>query len=320
MPTITAVLKTVAPSANAAFIVASGNAGAIMEEFGITSPNAQAQLIGHMAVECAGFRTFAESLNYSAARLTQVWPSRFRSIADASPYAKNPQRLANKVYNGRMGNRPNSDDGWNYRGSGGLQHTGRSEFERVNRRTGLDVVNVPDRLRDVASAEVMWRAACSYFVDRGCIAPADKAETEAVCKKVNGGLTGLSDRKIMVTRATHALMGLTIMAADKTTHEEADDTKRKAQIATGAAPAGAASGAGTTDQATAPKSGTTVPADQPKAPAPSTDHTAAIIVGVVIFVLVGLVAIAFWRKHFAKVAEIETTQLQAKQDRLAMAV
>jgi putative chitinase len=77
----------------------------------------------------ARFAPVEENLNYSAKRLTQVWPSRFPSIAAATPYANNPQKLANKVYGGRMGNVA-PDDGWRYRGRGFVQITGRDNYAK----------------------------------------------------------------------------------------------------------------------------------------------------------------------------------------------
>jgi hypothetical protein len=89
-----------------------------------------------------------ESLSYSAERMTQVWPSRFASIASAAPYARNPRALADKVYNGRMGNRLGSDDGYNFRGQGFSQTTGRDEYQRLGKLTGLDLINHPEILID----------------------------------------------------------------------------------------------------------------------------------------------------------------------------
>ena len=300
MPDIADVLKAVAPRANPAFIKASSNAGAIMREFGITSKNAQVQLIAQTAHECAGYTQFQEGLSYSAQRLVQVWPSRFPSVAEAEPYARKPRDLANKVYNGRMGNRPGTDDGFNYRGSGPLQHTGRSEFERVERRTRLHVVAAPDMLRNPMNADAMWRAACSYFVDRGALPFANAGDTTAVTRKVNGGVIGLADRKILVQRADAAMLGVTITGGATTTVEDAEDAKRKAKNTTAAAPAGGG-GSGSTSKVT------------------GADYTTAIAIGVGVALIIGVLAVVYWRKHFAKKAEVETMRMKAIDDRIAIA-
>ena len=90
-----------------------------------------------------------ESLNYTtAARIRAVWPSRFSSEAAARPYVRNPRALANKVYNGRMGNREGTDDGWTYRGRGQVHLTGRDNYRKASVATGVDLVNNPDRALD----------------------------------------------------------------------------------------------------------------------------------------------------------------------------
>lgn len=98
-----------------------------------------------------------ESLNYtSAARIRAVWPSRFASVAAAQPYVRNPKSLANKVYNGRMGNRSGTDDGWDYRGRGQVHLTGRDNYKKASAATGLDLVGSPDlALRRDVSAKIL---------------------------------------------------------------------------------------------------------------------------------------------------------------------
>lgn len=77
----------------------------------------------------ARFAPVEENLNYSAKRLTQVWPTRFPTIAAATPYANNPEKLANKVYGGRLGN-TEPGDGWRFIGRGFVQVTGRDNYSK----------------------------------------------------------------------------------------------------------------------------------------------------------------------------------------------
>ncbi|ANK73723.1 hypothetical protein FA04_14505 [Ensifer adhaerens] len=86
-----------------------------------------------------------ENLNYSAQRMTQVWPNRFPTVASAKPYANNPRRLANKVYGGRLGN-DGPDDGWTYRGRGLAQITGKTNYAKFG------IAGNPDAAKDMATA------------------------------------------------------------------------------------------------------------------------------------------------------------------------
>lgn len=306
MPSIITVLRAVAPNIDPTFLAGSIKAPAIMAEYGITSPSAQAQFIAQMAHESGGYRRFEENLNYSAARLCQVWPKRFPSLAVATPMAGNPRALANSVYNGRMGNQPGSNDGWNYRGSGPLQHTGKSEFDRVVRRTGLPVVASPALLRDPRQAEAMWRAGCSYMLDRGVLPAANRGDTDEATLKINGGYNGLADRKVLVARTTAAMQGKAleivvvkeapvVVVGPKTATEQADDaTRRATTVAKTAVPSGVGTGGTSKTQ---------------------TDWTGAIIVGITVALVVGVVAIALWRRAKAKRATVEADQLRALASR-----
>lgn len=299
MADIADILRAVAPRANPAFVASSRNLGTIAAAYGFDNTASQAMLVAQVAHEC-GLRTFEENLRYSAQRLTQVWPKRFPTIADAEQCANNPKRLAKQVYGGRMGNRPGTDDGWDYRGSGALQHTGRSEFERVQKRTGLGVVSVPDSLRDPTNADVMWKAAASYFVDRGALEAARAGNVETVTLRVNGGRIGLADRKVLYSRAVAVLAGGPLPKG-RTTEEQSDDARRKAkQAGTVAAPAGGASGG-------AAKQGG------------GADASVAIGIGLVVVVAVAVIAVLFWRQHKQKQAAVETMQLQLIEARLALA-
>ena len=91
------------------------------------------------------FQPVSENLNYSAKRLTEVWPSRFPTLAAATPYANNPQRLANKVYGGRLGN-AGDDDGWIYRGRGLAQITGKTNYAKFG------LAAAPDKAAEMSTA------------------------------------------------------------------------------------------------------------------------------------------------------------------------
>jgi len=147
--------------------------------------------------ECGAGHDVVENLNYTAKRMMQVWPSRFPTFESAAPYAGNPRELANKVYNGRMQNRPGSDDGWNFRGRGGSQTTGREGYERVKKQTGLDVVNNPDLLIDPVH---FLECAVSDFVNCGCLPYAKADDVVMVTKRLNGGAVGLAERKVWLSK------------------------------------------------------------------------------------------------------------------------
>jgi putative chitinase len=173
------------------------SAPVVFPQYGIVGPLLIAHVMAQISHECGAGHDVIENLNYSATRIRQVWPTRFASAALAAPYANNPQKLANKVYNGRMGNKSGTDDGWNFRGRGGSQTTGREGYERVARQTGLDVVNHPDLLIEPRH---FLLCAVSDFVSCGCLVPARKDDITGVTKELNGGLIGLAERKIWLDR------------------------------------------------------------------------------------------------------------------------
>lgn len=127
-----------------------------------------------------------ENLNYSADRLPVVWPSRFRTVADAAPYARNPEKLANKVYAGRYGNgNEASGDGWRFRGRGWVQLTFRDNYERFKLSAN------PDALLTMDGAA---KSAAMYWIDKGINAHAERDDIATVTQKVNGGSNGFADR------------------------------------------------------------------------------------------------------------------------------
>jgi putative chitinase len=170
-------------------IIAS--APAVFAEFKITRADVLLDVMAQISHECGAGHDVVENLNYTASRMVEVWPSRFPSVDSAQPFAGNPRALANKVYNGRMGNQPYSDDGWNFRGRGGAQTTGRDEYDRLGKFLGLELVSNPDLLNDPRH---FLRCAVGNFVLCGCLPYAEKGDFVTETKKLNGGLIGYDQR------------------------------------------------------------------------------------------------------------------------------
>lgn len=161
------------------------------------SRNRGAHLLGQSSHESGGFLISEENLYYSTPeRIQAVWPSRFPTVASATPYAKNPQGLANNVYADRMGNGPESSgDGWKNRGRGFIQLTGATNIKQFAEHIGRDgLIDDPDPIAD----ELAMDSAIFFFEKNGLFAMADNGvgtdNIKAITKRVNGGYHGLDDR------------------------------------------------------------------------------------------------------------------------------
>lgn len=161
----------------------------------------QAHFVSQVLHESGSLRWLEENLNYSAERLTAVWPKRFPNADRARPYARNPEKLANYVYAGRMGN-SESGDGWKYRGRGLIQITGRSNYELVQELTGMPVVEAPDML---AEPEPALMSALAWWGES--VPDAESLSVAQVTRRVNGGANGLADRQRLFDVALRVLGG-----------------------------------------------------------------------------------------------------------------
>ena len=152
-----------------------------------------AYFLAQAAEESGGFTVFEEKLSYTAQRLVQVWPGRFPTIAAAAPYARNPQRLANKVYGGRMGNGPEaSGDGWRFRGRGPIQLTGRSNYAAIGAFIGLDLINDPDQALE---PDHMMLVQAGYWAKNDLNRFADASDFRGLTRAINGGYTNMGLRE-----------------------------------------------------------------------------------------------------------------------------
>ncbi len=163
----------------------------VFPKYGITSNLLAAHVMGQISLECGAGLEVEENLSYSAQRMMQVWPSRFPTMASALPYAHNPRALANKTYNGRMGNVTGSNDGWNYRGRGACQTTGHEGYKLLGEHMKLDLLKNPDLVNDPAH---FLECGVADFILCGCLPWAQLNNIAKVTFHLNGGYTGLSDR------------------------------------------------------------------------------------------------------------------------------
>lgn len=168
---------------------------------GIDTARRIAHWLGQLDVESGGFTRFEEALGYSAERLVQVWPKRFPNLIAATPYAHNPEKLAERTYGGRMGN-TEPGDGWRFRGRGLLQLTGRDSYSRYGAILELDLIGHPDLAAQPVNA---CRIAGAYWSAHGLNDLADVDDIEGITRAINGGLTGLAERKAAVARAKSIL-------------------------------------------------------------------------------------------------------------------
>lgn len=171
------------------------------ERYEINTPKRQACFIGQCMHESGGFRLLNENLNYSAKALMNTWPSRFPDIDTAEKYEHNPEKIANKVYGGRMGNNEEGD-GWKYHGRGLIQLTGKENYANCGLGLGVDLLGNPDWL---ATPQYAALSAGWFWNKRNLNALADNMQIDEMTKKINGGSIGIADRQAKINMALNAL-------------------------------------------------------------------------------------------------------------------
>jgi putative chitinase len=170
-------------------------------KYDISTPQRQAAFIGQCAHESGNFKTLQENLNYSAEGLMKTWPSRFPTKEFADQYARQPAKIAGKVYNGRLGN-TSEEEAAQYLGRGLIQLTGKENYANCGTALGIDLVGDPALLIEpkyaVLSAGWFWNK-------KGLNSLADASDIETMTKRINGGLIGLDDRKAKIAKALSIL-------------------------------------------------------------------------------------------------------------------
>ena len=164
------------------------------KKFGITTNLRLAHFLAQCGHESGGFKTVTENLNYSADGLVKIFGKYFNSTT-AAGYARNPEKIASKVYGNRMGNGSEaSKEGFKFRGRGYIQLTGKENYTKFGKFIGEDIASNPDLVATkypLASAAFFFNSNKLWTI---CDKGADTATVTAVTKRVNGGTIGLADR------------------------------------------------------------------------------------------------------------------------------
>ena len=164
-------------------------------KFEINTPLRLAHFLAQCGHESGGFRLTKENLNYSAKGLNGTFKKYFPTEEAAKPYERQPVKIANKVYGGRMGNGPESSgEGSKFCGRGYIQLTGKDNYTAFGKSINEDMTANPDKVAsDYALLSAAW-----FFNKNGLHKMADGGSSDAVVtsitKRVNGGTIGLADR------------------------------------------------------------------------------------------------------------------------------
>jgi putative chitinase len=175
----------------------------VFHRYEINTPERQAAFIGQCAHESMNFTKLEENMNYSAEGLMKTWPSRFPTLESAKPYHRNPEKIANKVYAGRMGNGPEeTGEGWLYHGRGLIQLTGKDNYTLAGDALNMDFIHSPDYVLvpKYAALTAGW-----FWNKRNLNKEADAKDYTGMTKKINGGTIGLDDRVAHIKHAQEVL-------------------------------------------------------------------------------------------------------------------
>ena len=201
-------LKALAPQARPEYLATFADADAVLAKYGINDNALRvAHFMAQVLHEKGGFKIMYESLNYTAQALISDFSRARISIDDANKYGRTDDHPADErmigdtIYGGAWGlkNLGNTqpDDGYNFRGTGLLQMTGRDSRTRIGAKLGVDLLNNP---ANAADPLYLLGIACEEWNEKGCSPFADKDDILTITKKINGGVNGLDSRKAWLVK------------------------------------------------------------------------------------------------------------------------
>jgi len=166
----------------------------VMTKFKIDTAVKLSHFLAQCGHESGGFKVVNENLNYGAKGLNTIFKKYFPTEEKAKLYERKPEKIANLVYGGRMGNGAEATgEGYKFRGRGYIQLTGKDNYTAFGKAINEDIAANPDL---VATKYPLLSAA--WFFSKNCLGKcvdASDASVLAVTKCVNGGTIGLPDRQ-----------------------------------------------------------------------------------------------------------------------------
>lgn len=163
----------------------------VLDKYGFDTPMAVRVFLAQIGHESGGFNFVRENLNYSEAGLVKIFGKYFNATT-AKAYARNPEKIANKVYASRMGNGPESSgEGWKFRGRGLIQITGKNNYTALAKFLKM---SIDDTIKYLETPQGAVESAAWFFSANGLIDDAKLGAVTVTTKKINGGTHGLADR------------------------------------------------------------------------------------------------------------------------------
>ena len=185
----------------------------LLPKYKIDTPNRIAMFFAQCGHESGEFTITVENLNYSADGLNKIFPKYFvRAGRDAQAYHRQPEKIANVVYAGRMDNGDEkSGDGWTFRGAGYIQLTGRYNHTQFGKTVGMTAEQAADYAKTPKGA---LESACWFWTTNDINKYADANDIVGSTKRINGGTIGLDDRKKHYAHALEVLGGKVDFSVD----------------------------------------------------------------------------------------------------------